>query len=303
MYTMEVKPESEEDEPELEEGLRERIKLFLSSILEKITPLRGWKLLVVVAVIALICVAVSLSLKEGDFGAVKQGSVVELNWTARNEEGVLVDTNIYSVAEAEGLKLREEDYYQPRVIEVGKGKFPEGVEEALVGMKKDQEKTVLIPPEKLYLEEKEFTELDRVQIIPLQENLSRADFEFRTGVEDYRRGQIIPHYLGGWSIFLLKVTDQSVSFANLGVGEDLDWEMFPGWNATVTEIKDDNAYVRHDPEVGMEFRSLPNHYPYLPAYLYKVEKVTKGDIELSYNPYEAIADESLEFTLTIVEIR
>lgn len=64
------------------------------------------------------------------------------------EDGEVFDTSFKEEAVKSGLPLR--NTYEPLTVKVGLHKVIQGFEEALLGMKEGEEKTVSIPPEKAY---------------------------------------------------------------------------------------------------------------------------------------------------------
>jgi peptidylprolyl isomerase len=228
-------------------------------------------------------------------------SLVRVNWTAEDEGGTVVDTNIREVAKTSNLPLREGGFYKPLEFEVGKGPV-KGIDEAVTGMKVGQEKTVLLPPEKGFSQVKEFAYFEREQVIPTLENLSRTEFEKRIGIKEYRIGQILPHYLGGWRVVITELTPENVTISSPGITKGLDWQMFPGWNVTVLEVTPEEILLKHEPELGLVFKAQEGGFPFLEPLIYKVKDVTEQKIKLIYNPYEAIANKTLEVGLTVVDI-
>jgi hypothetical protein len=210
------------------------------------------------------------------------------------------DTNIYELAKDEGLSLKAEEFYKPLKFEVGKGPV-KGIDEGVLGMRIGDEKTVRIPPEKGFAGVREFAYMEREQAIPTFETLSRADFEQRIGVKEYRIGQILPHYLGGWRAVITELTPESVTLTSPGIIRGFTWQIFPGWNATVLEVTPDQILIRHDPRVGLRFKAQAGGFPFFDSYIYEVENL-EDQIRLSYNPYQAIANKPLEVTLTVVDI-
>ena len=80
---------------------------------------------------------------------VKIGSTVLVDYEGRLTSGKLFDTSIKEVAKEGGLFSEDKDY-KPLNIKVGENQLIKGFEEALVGMKEEEEKEVTIPPEKAY---------------------------------------------------------------------------------------------------------------------------------------------------------
>ncbi len=99
-----------------------------------------------------------------DSEAVKAGDTVQVNYVGKFENGTVFDTSIEEVAKEAGI-YNQEIEYTPLNITVGTGQVIEGFDEALIGMKEGEEKTVTIPPEKAYGEYDEA----KVQAIPLKD--------------------------------------------------------------------------------------------------------------------------------------
>lgn len=79
------------------------------------------------------------------------GDSVTVEYTGRLTDGTVFDTSLESVAEDTELAEAQPDReYSPLTIEVGSGQIIEGLEEELIGMEPDANRTVTIPPEKAY---------------------------------------------------------------------------------------------------------------------------------------------------------
>ncbi len=71
-----------------------------------------------------------------------KGDIVNLNYTGRTkEDNKVVDTTIESIAKKEGI-YDEKVIYRPFTLIIGKHWLPAGLEEALIGMKEGQKKTI-----------------------------------------------------------------------------------------------------------------------------------------------------------------
>lgn len=100
----------------------------------------------------------------GESEAVESGDTVQVDYVGRLENGTVFDTSIEEVAQEEGIYNQERDY-SPLTFTVGTGQIIEGFDEAVIGMKEGEEKTVTIPPEEAYGEYNE----SWVQVVPLEE--------------------------------------------------------------------------------------------------------------------------------------
>jgi len=82
--------------------------------------------------------------------AVEKGDVVVLEYTLKlKDTGEVIETTSEELAKEAGI-YNEKEKYGPAIIVVGEGKLLPGIEEALIGMEKDQEKELELPPEKAY---------------------------------------------------------------------------------------------------------------------------------------------------------
>lgn len=79
----------------------------------------------------------------------QKGDTVSVHYLGRFPGGKVFDTSIEKEAQSAGLYNRARDYKPLQVI-LGTGKVISGFEEALIGMKVNDEKEVTIPPEKAY---------------------------------------------------------------------------------------------------------------------------------------------------------
>ncbi len=82
--------------------------------------------------------------------AVEKGDVILLDYTLKlKDTGDVIETTSEEVAKEAGI-YNEKERYGPIIIVVGEGKLLPGMEEAILGMEKGEEKEVELPPEKAY---------------------------------------------------------------------------------------------------------------------------------------------------------
>ena len=79
----------------------------------------------------------------------QKGDTVFVHYLGRFPGGKVFDTSMEKEAIAARLYNRARDY-KPLQVTLGTGKVIPGFEEALIGMKVNDEKEVTIPPEKAY---------------------------------------------------------------------------------------------------------------------------------------------------------
>jgi len=97
--------------------------------------------------------------------SVEEGDFLRLEYTGKVQEtGEVFDTTDEKVAEEEGIKSENKIYGAIPII-VGAGHVLKGIEEALIGMKEGDEKTVEIPPEEGFGQR----DPNLIQLIPMSE--------------------------------------------------------------------------------------------------------------------------------------
>lgn len=88
--------------------------------------------------------------KEGDgMGTVQNGSVVLVDYVGTLTNGDMFDTSLKEEAQKAEM-YNPQRTYQPIQVNIGQRQVIPGFEEALMGMKVGESKTVAIPPEKAY---------------------------------------------------------------------------------------------------------------------------------------------------------
>jgi len=79
----------------------------------------------------------------------QKGDTVSVHYLGRYPGGKVFDTSIEKEAKSAGLYNPARDYKPLQVI-LGAGKVIQGFDDALIGMKVNEEKEVVIPPERAY---------------------------------------------------------------------------------------------------------------------------------------------------------
>ena len=79
----------------------------------------------------------------------QKGDTVSVHYIGRYPGGKVFDTSMEKEAMSAGLYNKARDY-KPLQVTLGSGKVIAGFEEALIGMKVNEEKDVTIPPERAY---------------------------------------------------------------------------------------------------------------------------------------------------------
>ncbi len=104
---------------------------------------------------------------------VQTGDQIVVDYVGKHLDGKVFDTSIQSVAQEAGLYNPQRNYEEGLAFTVGAGQMIKGFDEAVVGMKVGETKTVEIPADKAYGERSE----DMVVHVPLEEagDLSGAE--------------------------------------------------------------------------------------------------------------------------------
>ena len=79
----------------------------------------------------------------------KYGDTVSVHYTGKLTNGAVFDTSRKKVAKELGI-FEPNHNYQPLTFTIGKGQVIKGFEEAVIGMRVGETKTVTIPPSKAY---------------------------------------------------------------------------------------------------------------------------------------------------------
>jgi len=80
---------------------------------------------------------------------VQKGDTVRVHYLGKFQGGKVFDTSMLKEAQKSGLFNPSRDY-KPLQVKIGAGQVIQGFEEALLGMRVNEEKEVVIPPAKAY---------------------------------------------------------------------------------------------------------------------------------------------------------
>ncbi|MFH0970659.1 MAG: peptidylprolyl isomerase [Candidatus Diapherotrites archaeon] len=95
----------------------------------------------------------------------QKGDVISLSFTGKEtDSGKVFDTTHLDIAKKEGLKTNERKYGPVTVI-IGAGELLSGIDDALLGMKNGEQKTISLSPEKAFGNR----DAQLIKILPLNE--------------------------------------------------------------------------------------------------------------------------------------
>ncbi len=143
---------------------------------------------------------------------VESGDTVKVNYTGKFENGEIFDSSIEeSVKDSENYNPQRS--YEPLAVQIGAKQVIEGFENALLGMKKSEEKEVTIPPEEGYGN----CDPNLVQNVPM-ESLKSA------GVTP-EMGQLLNTGKGICKVTKINTNDVEVDFNSPMAGKTLVFEI------------------------------------------------------------------------------
>jgi FKBP-type peptidyl-prolyl cis-trans isomerase 2 len=172
----------------------------------------------------------------------REGQVAIVHYVGRiaegDEEGEVFDTTNVDVALEEGIYHDHRDY-KPLELRLGDGNVVEGLEEAVVGMERGEEKTVVVEPERAFGERN----ADDVVEFP-REMFDDVQVDSLATTEDGRTGWVVEaddetvtvdfnHELAGTRVeFEVKLLDVH---GEPGEGSARTWEKKKGTKSTQEE--------------------------------------------------------------------
>jgi FKBP-type peptidyl-prolyl cis-trans isomerase 2 len=193
---------------------------------------------------------------------VKNGDTVSVDYTGSLENGEVFDTSLESVAREHNL-LSPSRKYEPLEFTVGTGSVIEGFEEAVLGMRVGESKTVKIPPEKGYGQVR--SELIRISPIietvpatmtfPKVLEVPLEQFEGALG-PGHKKGDTVTTPGTNINLTVLNISNNVSLSYNLPVGFEITYQGAP-WNDTVIKVDQKNITVRHDVEKNDIIQYIP----------------------------------------------
>lgn len=218
-------------------------------------------LIILVAVIAVGLLYLVMTQNTGntpqssDSHVVQKGDTVYLKFVQKFENGTIISTNYEDIAKKAGII---KDKYPPLIFTVGKGQVPKGLENAVIGMKLSDKKTITLEPKDAYGEyKKELVAVgDRIQYqdrnitTQITEHLTSEDFKAAFGKNVAILGDNVSTDITPWNYRITSIKDNNITVkAIINKGQLYKLPETP-WNSTAIEVKDDEATFRQDPPDG-----------------------------------------------------
>lgn len=142
----------------------------------------------------------------GSSDVVEVGQTIKVNYIGKLLDGRVFDTSLLSVANDDAaypktlsFTKRSNSSYAPLSFEVGSGKMISGFDEAVVGMKVGESKTVTLSPDKAYgdMDPAKLFTFQLVETVPLLETMTASEFKAEYGVNPVK-GLLVYDPFYGW---------------------------------------------------------------------------------------------------------
>ncbi|OPY28963.1 MAG: FKBP-type peptidyl-prolyl cis-trans isomerase [Methanomassiliicoccales archaeon PtaU1.Bin030] len=247
--------------------------------------------------------------------AAQKGDTVKVDYIGRLADGRVFDTSIYSVAADNATYPKSlsftfrgnETVYRPYEFVLGSQGTLAGFSDGIVGMKKGETRTIVIPAGEGYkLNESKLTILQLTESVPVQRTMSISDFE------DYFSAtpagfMLYTDPIYGWNVQVLFVDGENVRILNnipvggaefraYGSSSDPSY----GWQINATyDSTGDNITVHHQLDSSSAFNKKGLDYNGSEIY---VESVDEANGTAIINHDKEVAGKELTFTVTLVSI-
>ncbi len=181
---------------------------------------------IIIVFVLLTILSVSLLIKNPKYtpytpgeSTVEQGDLIRINYILSTVDEVVLDTSYPAVAQNWGLEPNHS--LEPVAVRIGEGDIIEGVEEALVSMRKGEQKEVTVAPDKGYgIRDPELVRtFQRVLRYPLMDTIDVESFRLLSGSEPIAGNE---YTLGYWNVTVLELNEGNVTFRNNAVNTTLE---------------------------------------------------------------------------------
>ena len=180
---------------------------------------------------------------------VEAGDTVYVDYILSTSIGQVIDTSFRNVAEIWMLNLSHG--FEPIALKVGDNRSIPALEEALLGMKKGEDKEFTVPPEKAYGERNESLVMifERTTVFPLYEELSVESFKTIFQEEPILSGVYSLNY---WNVTVTNMSGDMVTFFN----DAKEGAMLTHRGLVNIKVGGDNVTLTLDPIVNNTISTL-----------------------------------------------
>ena len=246
-----------------------------SSLSRNVTGAVNVLLIVLIAMLMVSASSVVIMLYQGgqseesSSDVVAVGQTITVDYIGMLTDGRIFDTSNYTIASDDAkypkslsFTLRSESSYTPLSFTVGGGQMISGFDNAVVGMRVGQTRTVTIPPEEAYgaMDESKLVSFDLVETVPLVETYNHSSFWSEYGVSP-ASGLTVSDPFYGWPVTVLECNVQTdrVTVKNvptLNAEYHIYGEGNSGWDVLVSNMDSntDRITIEHqlnDADSGM----------------------------------------------------
>lgn len=213
----------------------------------------GWlkgkgALAAVILVIVVIASSVGAYVLMDSGRTVQSGDLVRVNYVGKLPNGQVFDTSLYSVAIDNATYPKslffsfrgDQGKYSTLNFTVGNGRMIPGFENAVLGMKVGETKTVVIPMKDAYgpANESKITTMNLTETVPIYKEMSIDAFKAYFG-EAPTRGKLYTDLNYGWQVYTTNVDSRVARIQNMPTDGatyrafDRSSDPSYGWNITV----------------------------------------------------------------------
>jgi len=261
-------------------------------------------------------------------GTIQKGDLVEMNFVLYGEDGKIIDTNNKELAEQAKLKTYSPGKYQ---FIVGQSSKVKGFDDAVLGLKEGDEKTITLMPtdKKIEIEFNRTNIQTRLTTIPRKQNFRLDNFESVFKKPPIKNDVISNRDMFAWPFRILAVTNNTVQGeVMIKEGDEIE---IPGtqWKSTATTVSElaiqflqnpkqgqiietefgtavmnvsrSRMLTFHNPILGKEFfYTLPSTELMSPRYEFKVNEVTDDMFKIVRINYPS--QEKLKLEVKIISV-
>lgn len=188
---------------------------------------------------------------------IERGDKVYIRFTQKLDDGTVIDTNYEALAKKTGIM---KDRYPPLIFMVGEGHVPRGLEDAVIGMKSGEKKTITLQPLNAYGEYKKELKGTAERIQTKERNIAVSNYESVTS-EKFRelfnkrvafKDDTLSTYATPWNYTITDIKPDNITLkAIIKSGDVYQLPDAPLWDSTAIEVKEDETIFRQDPTDGL----------------------------------------------------
>ncbi len=234
--------------------------------------------------------------KEGDTISVRYYGYIYYDGERR-----VFDTNIKEIAQDNSSYPKTLTYkwpgrFDPLTFTVGDGTMIEGFDKGVVGMKLNETKTIVVPPDEGYHFDWSLVQNHSLrQTIPVIENMTLEKFKLRYGVENPAENSVYRDKKYGWNSLVLQV-NPTLNIVTVMHNPEEGKSYYPDPNNM-----DFKCYVESISDGYIHVRFIIEKTPILLEDGGVIDWVNDTTFRVNYN--KEVAGKTLYFVVTVIEIK